>query len=468
MPTPRFALRRPVLGAALVEAMATLLAVLATLASVRMFDPSSGAMVLAAVLCLSLARSQLDRDLRGRLEAAWTLPLLGLAATGVDLLLHRLPWAGALVFTAGIALSIWLRRFGRMARRAGSLIAVPLVAILTTPYAPHDSIAVAPQWLVPILIALLALLWVGVVHALFRVAGWLPPALAAQAAESVRESTLRPSPAARMALQMSTALACAFTLGFVCFGAHWAWPVLTAFIVNSGNRGRLDVLHKSLLRLGGALAGTLVAGLVPRWLYAHDSAAVALILGALFIAVWLRPIGYAWWALFVTLIVALLQDYLGAPSESALLLRLVGIASGAVLGVAAAWWVLPVRSHDVLRRRIGQALEGLSAALDPTQALRDDRALRRDLAAVEELAAPFRSGRLLLRAVQRDYPPSEWIDLLLACRADALRLVAAGETPPAVRRAVGTARKALLDPPRLASALAELRAALRTAASALG
>jgi len=31
-------------------------------------------------------------------------------------------------------LSIWLRRFGPMAQRAGSLIARPFVALLATPY----------------------------------------------------------------------------------------------------------------------------------------------------------------------------------------------------------------------------------------------------------------------------------------------------------------------------------------------
>ena len=52
-----------------------------------------------------------------------------------------------------------------------------------------------------------------------------------------------------MAPQMAAALAAAFTVGHAGFGEHWPWVVLTAFIVHSGNRGRLEVAYKSLLRL---------------------------------------------------------------------------------------------------------------------------------------------------------------------------------------------------------------------------
>ncbi len=276
---------------------------------------------------------------------------------------------------------------------------------------------------------------------------------------------MRPAASTRMAIQMAIALAAAFALGYLYFGPHWSWPVLTAFIVNSGNRGRLDVLHKSLLRMLGALSGTLAAALVPTSLLAQDSTTVAFILAALFIALWLRPIGYAWWALFITLTLALLQDYLGMPSESALLLRLGGIAVGAMIGVAAAWFVLPIPSDGVLRRRIGTALATLSTALDPAQPRRVSHSFVQDLKAVAELAPAFRSGRLFARLLHRDFAPADWIEQLLACRVDAILLIDRGETPATVRRAVGAARKALLEPDKLCAALLELRSALAAAAA---
>ena len=50
-----------------------------------------------------------------------------------------------------------------------------------------------------------------------------------------------------LAIQMAVALAVSFVIGYVYFAERWAWIVLTAFIVGSGNRGRLDVAYKSVV-----------------------------------------------------------------------------------------------------------------------------------------------------------------------------------------------------------------------------
>src|SRR5690349_5444373 len=108
----------PVLGS-LREAVVTILAAIAARFCVLAVDGEPAAGTLAVVLSISLARSHLDHGLRERLEAGIALPLVALVAAGVGLLLHRLPWVGALVFTAGVAVSIWLRRLGPLAARAG-------------------------------------------------------------------------------------------------------------------------------------------------------------------------------------------------------------------------------------------------------------------------------------------------------------------------------------------------------------
>jgi hypothetical protein len=51
----------------------------------------------------------------------------------------------------------------------------------------------------------------------------------------------------------------------------------------------------------------------------------------------------------------------------------------------------------------------------------------------------------------------------MACRAPAVALIESGETPGAIRKKVGAARKALLEPPEIVPALNELSAALRGA-----
>jgi len=439
------------------EAIVTMLAALATMLCALAIDPEPGPAILAIVLCLSLSRSQLDRDLRGRLEAAITLPAVSLAALGVATLLHRAPWIGAVVFVAGMSLSIWLRRFGPMVRRAGSLIALPFVVILTTPYVPTTRVSHGMALLLPIIVALLALLWVSAFHLLAHRLRWLPPTrISKKVAETpTRTSSMRPMASSRMAIQMGIALAVAFIVGYVFFAERWAWIVLTAYIVGSGNQGRLDVAYKSVLRVLGAGAGTLAALTFTFHAGSHDATTVVLMLAAVFLGMWLRPLGYAWWALFVTLALALLQGFEGPSAQHVLWLRLEEIVIGAIIGVAAAWFVLPVRSTGVLRRRIADALATLADALDPVTPTRLSNDFVEALARVEKVAPAFRASRLVTRHL-RTVQPADWIDALIACRAHAVTLIDSGETPGGVRKTLGAARKAMLAPEEIPEALDNL------------
>jgi len=438
-----------------------MLATMATLLCARTIDPGLGPAVLAVVLCLSLSRSQLDRDRRGRVEAAIVLPAVGLVAVGVGMLLYRAPWLGALVFIAGMFLSIWLRRFGPMARRAGSLIALPFVVLITVPYIPPDPHSSVPAALIPVLIALLALLWVSAVHALARRIRFLPAVREPESPVSAPTvgSALRPIASTRMAIQMAVALAVSFMIGYIYFAHRWTWIVLTAFIVASGNRGRLDVAYKSILRVVGAAAGTLFALLFSIHVGYHDTTRVVLILVAIFLGVWLRPLGYAWWALFVTLALALLQGFADSSLSDILWPRLEEIVLGAVIGVASAWFVFPVRSTSAVRRRIADALLSLSHALDPATSVRRPDDFVAAVAAVKQMAPAFRASRLVTRHF-RTIQPADWMDTLVACIDPAITLIEKGETPGSVRRAIGAARKSIREPGEILRALQELRRSL--------
>lgn len=452
---------------ALREAIATMLAALATMACALALDPEPGPAILAVVLCLSLSRSQLDRNFRGRLEAAITLPAVSLAALGVAIVLRHAPWSGAALFTVGMSVAIWMRRFGPLVRRAGSLIALPFVVILTTPYVPTTRISHAMALVLPIVVALLALWWVSVFHWLGRRLRLLPPARFAApmgvgrptVAANRTASSMRPVASTRMATQMAVSLAASFIIGYACFAERWAWIVLTAYIVASGNQGRLDVAYKSVLRVVGAAVGTILALAFTAHLPSNDAITMTLILVAVFIGLWLRPLGYAWWALFVTLALALLQGFSGYSTQGILRLRLEEIVIGAVIGVAAAWFVWPVRSTDVMRRRIADALTLLADALDPTTPRRHPDEWDYALDRVISVAPAFRASRRLTRRV-RTVKPADWVDTLAACRSPLLKLIEKGETPASARKAVNTARKALRDPVALGPALDHLRDSL--------
>jgi hypothetical protein len=460
--------------AAFREAIVAMGAALATLACTLALAPAPGPAILAVVLSLSLSRSRLADDRRHRLESVVVLPLVGLAAVGVGLLLRDAPWLGATLFVAGMAVPIWMRRFGPDARRLGSLLALPFVALLVAPHGAAVRAGPIPALLFPIVIALLASLWAAVAHALAVRAGWLsappPPAARATAVteatpvaekriDSARPAGLKPDAGTRMAVQMAVALALSFVVGHVFFSGHWAWLVLTAYIVGSGNRGRLDVAWKSLLRIAGAGAGTVVALLLDFHAGQHGGAIAALILGAVFLGVWLRPLGYGWWALFVTIALALLQGFSDAPASQLLAQRMLEILVGAAIAVACAWWLLPVRSTGVLRRRIADALAALSAALDPANPQRTPAHFVEALDEVARIAPSFRALRAATGR-RRQPQPADWIDALLDCRGSAIALVESGATPPEARRAVGAARKALLEPATLSTALRALRRTL--------
>jgi len=450
------------------EAILTLLAIIATLLCVLAIDAETGPAVLAVVLALSLSRSQLDRDQKGRVEAAIVLPLIGLVALGVGALLKQVPVVGALVFVAGMALSIWLRRFGSAARRAGSLIALPFVVLLVTPHIPSQRLGTVMALLMPILVALVALVWVSAFHWLGRRIPWLPPfpshaeTAGVPAAVPERTSALRPDATTRMALQMAAALSAAFIVGFMVFPERWSWVVLTAFIVNSGNRGRGDVAYKSVLRVLGAGAGTLAALVLSDPFSSSDSATVGFILVAVFFGIWLRPLGYAWWALFVTLALALLQHFTGMQTRLVLWPRLEEILIGAVIGVAAAWFVLPVRSLDVMKRRIADALAALSTALDPasTPGLPDD--FEAAVARVEQLAPAFRAWRRVSRRFD-SIQPADWVDSLAGCVDPASAVIRGERAATGLRTEVGKARRAMREPAGILPALQALRQRLEQA-----
>ena len=448
------------------EAALTLLAMLGTLACTQWLEPGAASAVLGAVLALSLARSHLAGERRGASEALLALPLVALASVGVGALLRHAPWAGAAVFVAGMALSIWLRRFGARALRVGSLVALPLVTILVVPHLPRRDSGVLPPWLVPVAVALVALAWVMLAQALGRRLRWLAPpdAVEAEPPRTEAAGAMRPSPHTRMALQMAAALAASFAVGYLVFPSHWSWIVLTAFIVNSGNRGRQDVVYKSALRVLGAAAGTVVAMTFAGQVAMSGGGAAALILASVFLGLWLRPAGYGWWALFVTLALALLQSLQPAATPPLLWQRLLEIVLGAAIGLAAAWFVYPIRSTDVLRKRLAEALAAMSEALDPQVAERRADGVVAAVKRVEQLRPSFRARHLALRRWQ-PLQPLDWIAALAACEAPIVALAERRETPGAVRKAVGAARKAMREPAEIGPALAALRQALERPAA---
>jgi hypothetical protein len=402
----------------------TIVAMTATVLLVAAVNPEPGLLVLGAVLAMILSRSKLVDTWRGRLESLIVLPLLAVVTAGVALLFATVPVVGAVAFTAGLFLSVWLRRFGPTWQRIGSLIALPFVTLLVAP--AHLGAGAAPLAALVSVIALAVVVAVRVLGGLVWKRSVAPPEL------PLPPGALRPIASTRMALQLAASVAAAFVLGFWLFPGHWAWVVLTAYLVQSANRGRADVVYKSGLRILGAVAGTVLA-LLLSGVRLEGPPLVVVLLVSLAVGLFLRGISYAFWALVVTLALTLLQ---GGPVD--LWPRVLAILVGAVCGMLASWFLLPIRSEGVLRRRIANVLGELGS--------------RPSLGPVEEVAAPFVLLARVPFAPRRLRRAGEWVQLI--------REIAAGDVPATARPALAAARRAMREPEAITPALRELLAAM--------
>ncbi|MEY9855582.1 multisubunit Na+/H+ antiporter MnhF subunit [Catenulispora sp. GAS73] len=374
--------------------------------------------VIAAVaMTMTLGRVQLGVAHRDRLIGTAVVAVAAAGASEVSSLLLRYPFFGDAAFTAAMAGVIWIRRFGPRATKAGTVVVVPFITLLVT-HAEGVPAHAASYDLWCALIAVVAAFWVAV----FQLGG---------AAMGFREQRSRPSvpaplttpssagriPAStRMACQMAVALGAAFLFGHTVFHDHWPWAVLTAFIVCSGSRGRGDVLHKGVLRAAGAAVGTVVATAIAGAFPPGDRWSVVIIFTVLGLASWLREISYAFWAGSVTAALSLLYGYFGQSAPSLLETRLEAIVVGAAIGIAASWFLLPVRTGSVLKRRLADALAALSAFLgapmgDAGEVRRRQAHFQHAVTQLEQIAKPLRAQRMLSGASDR----ADAVDLLHGC-----------------------------------------------------
>ena len=427
--------------------------------------------VLAVILAMTFGRVHRAHDLHGDLLAMAFLVAVSAVTVGVGWMLVHHEIVGDAMFIVAISVGIWLRRFGPRARRVGTLTSLPFIAMLV---APGGGDLRWEHILWTVLVAAIATGWVLVFRGLALRTGFIrrrpEPAGVLVVQRAPTTSSLLPTD--KLALQMALGLAIAFALGHWWFGAlHWPWVVITAYVVAAGNRGRGDVIHKSWQRLVGALIGTAVASGIGLAFERGERLAIVLIFVILAFATWLREVSYAVWAGSVTACLALLYAYEGISGGRALLTRLEAICVGALIAALVAWFVLPIRTRDVARRRVADALSVLSDLLtgarrrDPAEVGRHAARWRLALTALEELRptlrARHRMAGLPIVEDEASQPIHAVTDLLEAGPA----ISGFAETVQACPAVLGDPeiRAALLD---LHQAVTEARCALRPGSGA--
>ena len=347
------------------------------------WSPPLDAVVFAVMLAVGLPRAVASLGTRDFPSAVAALLAGAAAAVGCGMLLDGASWqkaAGDVLFAIGVALPVWLRQFGPAWRASGTVAAVPFLAVLVHPLPDQASWAFL-GWM--LLAAGIACLWAAAIHLLAE-----PGPAPAQPTAPVRPaSSRRVAASTRMALQLALAVGAAFAFGQWTDPGHLVWPVLTVLVVHSGNRGRGDVLWKGAERTAGALAGTAIATCLTGLLPPGDSLAIVAVFTILVLAAGLREISYAYRAACTTAALAFFYGYFEQTGPGLLAHRLLGVLAGAVIGVAAAWFVLPVRTTDITRLRTGALLAAAAALVTSAAAgAPDNAALDRLTAADRELA----------------------------------------------------------------------------------
>ncbi|WP_044887562.1 MULTISPECIES: FUSC family protein [Frankia] len=496
--------RRTELRAAAVT-MGAVLATFGTSLALRgLTGASAGISVLGVVLALTLSRvgrGGQDGPRATRLLPLLVTPSVALLASEVADLSRRHRTVGEVLFTAAVSGAVWARRFGPVGTWAGTLATLPFIALLVTPVPPGEG---PTSRLNLVAIALIAIGWVTIArHAearLFapgpprrparreqptarpvaadRTAPPSAPGVAPPSAPGIARRRRRLPASTRMAVQLAVALGAAFAVGRHVFGEHRSWLVLTAYLVHSGNRGRGDVAYRCAQRLAGAAVGTAAATVVAGRFPAGDDVSIVLIFVLLALGVWLRSASYAYWTACVTGVLALLYGYYGQTGTGLLRERLAAVVLGAAIGLAAAWFVLPVRTGDVLRRRIADLLAALTdylvvcqtgRARMPRPSRTTPEVMRAALADAHDrletafdqlalVAPPLRAHRALTRRPRRHRRPGQAIRphrydavaALLACRpalcALTRELDARGAPPgPVARRDIARARTIVVE-----------------------
>jgi hypothetical protein len=427
--------------------------------------------ILAAILAIGFMRR--PPPLRGAAIVAVPAAMIAIAvvATAIGLALRFNHVLGAAVFTGLLALSLFVRKYGDRARRAGELLALPLVTMLVVPppvRGPHgplvDLAVLACAGIVPVLAT-----------ALLR---RLAPA-APELPRAERRERAGLAPTTRMALQLTVALGAAFAIGFAFFPEHWAWVVLTAFLVCSGSLGREHAIYFGIMRFYGALAGTLAAALLAHVHVLEGPAEAVVIFIVLFFGIWLREKNYAFWAACVTIILALLAPATGAPELGLLEMRVVAIVAGALCAIAAVWFVSPIRTHDIVRLRLAELLAAIDDIVAHVHGSDGDLAAKRALvdhrlAELNRIAPTMDWHVRFFARNETAHHPAHWIVAVRAITQRARLLAPAateGERPRiALRRAIGISRRAIAQhgkpdaPPDavlVADALAGVHDALR-------
>jgi uncharacterized membrane protein YccC len=270
----------------------------------------------------------------------------------------------------------------------------------------------------------------------------------------------------RPAVQATAATLLAIVGGSLISPDHWFWAVFSAFVLFQGTRSRGESIAKAVEMMLGTLAGVLVGLLLASLLSGHREAALAAIVGGMFLAIFASTAAYGVMVFWVTVVLGVLFGMLGAFPRSVLVLRLEETVVGGAAGIAVAWLVLARPTPNLVRSCAAAFLRALAPVVQQAaRPLLDQPAedtlpgmvvgLERRFQALQAAAQPRLPGVRLLGAERT----RRLLLLLTACDEWARELVRTS-LHLAPRHDAALAAIATQATRRIAGSIADLAAAL--------
>jgi uncharacterized membrane protein YccC len=163
---------------------------------------------------------------------------------------------------------------------------------------------------------------------------------------------------------MAVAVTGAIVLGDQLSGRRFYWAVIAAFVTFMGANNAGEQLRKGIYRVAGTVIGVLIGAVLAHVVGRRTDLAIAVILGSLFVGLYLMRISYAFMVIGVTVMVSQLYVQLDEFSNSLLVLRLEETALGAGVAALTVLCVLPLRTQRVARVATRQYLLAVTTAVE--------------------------------------------------------------------------------------------------------
>jgi len=258
------------------------------------------------------------------------------------------------------------------------------------------------------------------------------------------------TPNVRVAIQMAVAVGAAILLGEVLSGRRFYWAVIAAFVTFMGAHNATEQVRKGINRVIGTFIGALIGALLAHLVGPHTYAAVAVILAAIFLGIYLMRVSYVFMVIGITVMVSQLYVQLDEFSDSLLLLRLGETALGAAVASLTVVSVLPLRTGRVAQVAAREFLSSIEEVVDRAAEVLDGTG---------EVAALRRALRRTDDSYQALLAVGRFLRMPLFDRANAQR----EQFQVAAAAARNYARDLLVDAPAAAAGAAEVSAEVTAA-----